>query len=281
MTDAPSPHLLSRLNKSPISTLFVLTNIDQFVRDFTRCYYQLPPGLADPSAFHIFTQSQNRQINAALQHITHIIAGRDPAPDGSDRPIWSAIERMNLSIKISLCKPDDLLVGGIVDSSVVAGLATATHLTLGLYAGSRRSLQSLLQHNFGDDAVLMILDEAMDGLASICRSDRQDALREAPWTTVSTYRILLAIWRSLRWAASQVRGRSGSTMQEPYRRGAAGVIYSSIMEVVLQQERHDESPDMSETYFTRAVLHFWKERSVWALGASMTTVLEDIITSGY
>lgn len=304
MSGSPSPQLMMALAASPMATLFVLTNIDAFVRDFTRCYYQMPPALQDPSAFHIFTQSQNRQVIAALRHISRAVAGRDQVQgNGSDtyRPIWRAIECIGLAVKIALYKPDDLLIGGIVDSSVVAGLATATHLTLGRYAGTRRSLESLLQHNSGDDAVIMILDEAMALLSAILSSDRQDSLREPPWATMASYRVVLAIWRSLRWAASEMRARAaGSQAQARRRFEAPTVIFHAIMDVAMeetalpgQQDGGREaglegldalmaaSPELGEACFTKAVLGFWKKRSVWPIGTSMATVLEEIISDEY
>ncbi|POR31089.1 Uncharacterized protein TPAR_08700, partial [Tolypocladium paradoxum] len=295
MSDSPSPYLLAALKASPITTLFVITNIDSLVRDLTRSYYQLPPNLSDPSPFHIFTQSQNRLIYAALRHISRIIMEREHAWEGSDRPIWTAIERMALAVKIALYKPDDLLIGGIVDSSVIAGLATAMHLTLGRYTGSRRSMLSLLQQTSGDDAVLIVLDEAVGALSSIWSGSREDALRETPWTTVATHRILLAIWRSLRWAATEMRSRTASQAQLHRRFEAPTMIFNAIMEVVLEQEEPSHSsrrtrgnnnampfsPDTSETRFTKAMLRFWKDRSVWAIGPSTVTVLDEIISAGF
>lgn len=299
MSGSPSPQLMVAMATSPMATLFVLTNIDAFVRDFTRCYYQMPPALSDPSAFHIFTQSQNRQVIAALRHISRVVPDHSGGEDGSHnyRPIWRAIECVGLAVKIALYKPDDLLISGIVDSSVVAGLATATHLTLGRYAGTRRSLEALLQHNTGDDAVIMILDEAMALLSSILSSDQQDALREPPWATMASYRIVLAIWRSLRWAASEVRARSAAESQGQVRRRfeAHSVIFHAIMDVAMEettlpsqnpgQEGLDAlmaaSPELGEACYAKAVLGFWKKRSVWPIGNSMATVLEEIVSDEY
>ncbi|KAF7556311.1 hypothetical protein G7Z17_g1562 [Cylindrodendrum hubeiense] len=290
MSEVASPSLLAALAASPIATLFVLTNIDSFVRDLTRCYYQFPPGLADPSAFHIFTQSQNKQISAALRHILGVTSKRDINCDETDRPIWTTIERMALSVKIALYKPDDLLIGGIVDSSIVAGLATATHLTLGLYAGARRGQQCMSRPISGDDAILVILDEAIEALTSIRTTDRQAALHEAPWSMVASYRILLAIWRSLRWAAGEVRTRQLSQTHIHRRFEASVVIFNSIMEVLWPQQEQEIGnnkggllclPDEGETYFTKSVLWFWKERNVWAVGSCMATVLDEAISVGY
>ncbi|KAL2285830.1 hypothetical protein FJTKL_07543 [Diaporthe vaccinii] len=302
MSGSPSPHwqLMVALAVSPMATLFVLTNIDAFVRDFTRCYYQMPPALSDPSAFHIFTQSQNRQVIAALRHIARVVPSQDLSEStGSHRyrPIWRAIECIGLAVKIALYKPDDLLIGGIVDSSVVAGLATATHLTLGRYAGTRRSLEALLQHNTGDDAVIMILDEAMALLSSVLSSNQQDALREPPWATMASYRIVLAIWRSLRWAASEMRARSADGAQGQIRRRfeAPTVIFHAIVDVAMEdtalpgqnagQEGLDAmmaaSSELGEACYAKAVMGFWRKRSVWPIGSSMATVLEEIVSDEY
>jgi hypothetical protein len=42
----------------------------------------------------------------------------------------------------------------------------------------------------------------------------------------------------------------------------------------------DSTLEGSEAQFTKAMLHFWKQRNVWAMGSSMVTVLEEIIASG-
>lgn len=303
MTVTPSTDLMMALATSPMATLFVLTNIDAFVRDFTRCYYQMPPTPADPSAFHIFTQSQNKQVIAALRHISRVVPDRNSGDDSggsnSYRPIWRAIECTCLAVKIALYKPDDLLIGGIVDSTVVAGLATATHLTLGRYSGTRRSLEALMQNKTGDDAVIMILDEAMALLSLILSSDRNDAMREPPWATMASYRIVLAIWRSLRWAASEVRARSAAAsqgLQVRRRFETPTVIFHAIMDVAMEETALPQnagqqlggldallaaSPELGEACYAKAVLEFWRKRSVWPIGTAMATVLEEIVSDEY
>ncbi|KAK7216085.1 hypothetical protein V2G26_004088 [Clonostachys chloroleuca] len=192
---------------------------------------------------------------------------------------------MVLDVRISLCKPDDLLIGGIVDSNIFAGLATATHLALGQYSGSRRSLQSLLDNITGDDVILVMLDDISDVLHQVLGENRQDAFSEAPWTSVATYRVILTVWRSLRWAAGQVRDRNGG--EEPVsslerRFTVPNVVLNAIMEAVLsEQERMVQrttyvmAPSASEVRFKEAVLQFWKERSVWAIGPFMENLVAD------
>ncbi|UQC78396.1 uncharacterized protein CLUP02_03873 [Colletotrichum lupini] len=295
MTDTPSPQLLAALRASPMATLFVLTSLDSLVRDFTRCYYQLPPALADPNAYHILTQSQNRQVSAALRYVSEIITTQTAAADSSNWHILNFAERIALSVKLALCKPDDLLIGGIVENSVVAGLTTATHLTMGLQVGARRSLQNLLRYNSGDDGMLIFLDDLMDVLSSVTSIERQDPLREAPWATVATYKILLAIWRLLRWATGEMRRKSGTQPTVRTRFEASTIVFNSILEVLQRQEDIDGqtrrlsvrestalgmASEASEVRFMETVLQFWNGRPVWAMGSFMTTVLEEVISAG-
>ncbi|KAK1848691.1 zinc finger protein ADR1 [Colletotrichum chrysophilum] len=297
MTDTPSPQLLAALKASTMAAIFILTSLESLVREFTRCYYQMPPALADPNAFHILTQSQNRQVSAALRYAAEIITAQLAQANSSNWHILKFADRIALSVKLALCKPDDLLIGGIVENSVVAGLTTATHLTLGLQVGARRSLQNLLRYNSGDDGMLVFLDDLMDVLSSVTSLDKQDPLREVPWATVATYRILLAIWRLLRWATGEMRRKAGSRTTVRSRFEASTIVFNSILEVISSPEELESqtrrlsrparettalgmTSDDSEARFMETVLQFWKDRPVWSMGSFMTTVLEEIISAG-
>ncbi|KAH9238927.1 hypothetical protein K456DRAFT_1735734 [Colletotrichum gloeosporioides 23] len=297
MTDTPSAQLLAALKASTMAAIFILTSLESLVREFTRCYYQMPPALADPNAFHILTQSQNRQVSAALRYAAEIITAQLAQANSSNWHILKFADRIALSVKLALCKPDDLLIGGIVENSVVAGLTTATHLTLGLQVGARRSLQNLLRYNSGDDGMLVFLDDLMDVLSSVTSLDKQDPLREVPWATVATYRILLAIWRLLRWATGEMRRKAGSQTTVRSRFEASTIVFNSILEVISSPEELESqtrrlsrparettalemTSDDSEARFMETVLQFWKDRPVWSMGSFMTTVLEEIISAG-
>ncbi|KAJ5018371.1 Zinc finger protein [Colletotrichum sp. SAR 10_99] len=257
----------------------------------------MPPALADPNAFHILTQSQNRQVSAALRYAAEIITAQLAQANSSNWHILKFADRIALSVKLALCKPDDLLIGGIVENSVVAGLTTATHLTLGLQVGARRSLQNLLRYNSGDDGMLVFLDDLMDVLSSVTSLDKQDPLREVPWATVATFRILLAIWRLLRWATGEMRRKAGSQATVRSRFEASTIVFNSILEVISSPEELESqtrrlsrsarettalgmTSDDSEARFMETVLQFWKDRPVWSMGSFMTTVLEEIISAG-
>ncbi|GKT44018.1 uncharacterized protein ColSpa_04199 [Colletotrichum spaethianum] len=166
---------------------------------------------------------------------------------------------------------------------------------MGLQVGARRSLQNLLRYNSGDDGMLVFLDDLMDVLSSVASLDRQDPLREAPWATVATYKILLAIWRLLRWAAGETRRKAGSQSTVRARYEASAIVFNSILEVLQQQEEVDGqtrrlsvrestalgmAPEASEVRFMETVLQFWKDRPVWSMGSFMTTVLEEIVSAG-
>ncbi|KAF5521271.1 Zinc finger protein [Colletotrichum aenigma] len=217
--------------------------------------------------------------------------------NSSNWHILKFADRIALSVKLALCKPDDLLIGGIVENSVVAGLTTATHLTLGLQVGARRSLQNLLRYNSGDDGMLVFLDDLMDVLSSVTSLDKQDPLREVPWATVATYRILLAIWRLLRWATGEMSRKAGSQTTVRSRFEASTIVFNSILEVISSPEELESqtrrlsrparettalgmTSDDSEARFMETVLQFWKDRPVWSMGSFMTTVLEEIISAG-
>ncbi|KAI1370861.1 hypothetical protein F4677DRAFT_338783 [Hypoxylon crocopeplum] len=305
MSGVPHPELVEALSASPMAVMCILTNMEVLVRDFTRCYYQLPPSPSDPSAFHILTQSQNRRVHAALKVIHGIIEERTAmAITESDQSIWQACQVLSWSVKMSLCRPDDLLVSGIAENRVFAGLLTATHLTLGSYVTFKRTTHALTQQNFGqtsgDDSIIAIMDdltEAMSGIASLAPDL---AIREVPWITTASYRILLIIWQALRQSIANTRkklekslnaGPNGRTL------GSSALIFNSIMEIALQYDCQPDTNakqtrlwtvdpttlmvtlDESEATFMNLVMRICRDRSVWAIGPSMAGVVSDIIAT--
>jgi hypothetical protein len=210
----------------------------------------------------------------------------------------AAIELITCSIKVSLCRPDNLLIGGIVDNSLIAGLATATHLTLGSYVAVRRSATALLQQTSGEDAMLPILNDLTGTLSNIAGEDREFAFREAPWVTATGYGILLTIWRALRRAISDIRRNLDSFNELPKTSEPCMFISNTIMEPILNHNTKNETADRdprlwsrdrnafaslldeSEALFIRLVQGVCKDRPVWGIGPSMATVLEEIMAAG-
>ena len=76
MSGSASRRLLNRVSACPLATVCVLAALDSLVRDFTYCYYQMPPVLPDPSAYHVLSPAQNRPINAAINAILDAV-GKD------------------------------------------------------------------------------------------------------------------------------------------------------------------------------------------------------------
>jgi hypothetical protein len=207
LSNSASPRLMEALSSSPFATLCVVANLESIVRDFTRSYYQLPPTPADPSPFHILTQSQNAQISAALVQISRIVAERPcTSCDSNCRSLWHAVTLGCLSTKISLCKPDDLLVGGIIETSPAAGLATSVHLNLGDYVSSRRSGSSSQRKTIAEDGFVAILDDMLRAMHEMGLSTILPPW-EGPWTTVQGFKILIILWRALRFSIAELQSQ--------------------------------------------------------------------------
>ncbi|KAI0126252.1 hypothetical protein BJ170DRAFT_685486 [Xylariales sp. AK1849] len=307
MSEAPNPELIVALSASPIALTCILTNLDALVRDFTRCYYQLPPSPPDPSAFHILTQSQNRRVITAMRTLSEIIDQKLlEAMTESNQSVWRACQVLAWSVKLDLCRPDDLLVGGIVESRVFAALLTATHLTIGSYVTFKRMTRALKHplpgQDCGDDSIIAVMDEVTAALSTISGLPLNLAAREAPWTTAASYRILLIVWRALRQAISNTREKleklsaTGATLKH-HMLGSSSLTFNSILETMLQHDYKPDAPikrarlwtvdpaaltlslDESEAIFMDLLIRICKERSVWSIGPSMAAVLAEMITT--
>lgn len=290
LSNCPSPRLMSALASSPFATLCVVTNLDCLVRDFTHCYYQLPPTLSDPSPFHVLTQRQNAQIATALSLIWSIMRDGPCASCSRDcKSLWHAVRIACLSLKISLSKPDDLLVGAIVESSPTAGLATATHLTLGNYVTARRSVMSWQKKSVGDDGFLAILDELMKGLHEMA-SPQKSPSWEGPWVFIQGFRMLLTLWRALRLSISELQThdldqqQSLNTTRYPRFTSPSKTIVDAVAGAIQLYNSphvrdlgptHDDVENWESEYM-RCMQMICHRRDVWGIGQSMTNVLEEI-----
>jgi hypothetical protein len=207
LSKTSSPRLLKTLSSSAFAALCVVANLESLVRDFTRSYYQLPPNLADPSPFHILTQVQNAQISAALVLISSIVADKPCIScDSKCRSLWHAVTLGCLSIKIGLCKPDDLLVGGIIETSPAAGLATSVHMNLGDYVSSRRSGAGARRKPIAEDGFVAILDDMLKAMHEMGMSTVLPPW-EGPWTTVQGFKILIILWQALRFSIAELQSQ--------------------------------------------------------------------------
>ncbi|KAL3431034.1 hypothetical protein BDV09DRAFT_9470 [Aspergillus tetrazonus] len=298
MGESPDPKLLATLSASPFTTLCILVNINALIRDFTRCYYQLPPSPSDPSAFHILTQAQNKQIYSAMRAIARIIKEQAYTSESPQFLLWRTVDILHCSVKISLCRPDHLLIGGIVDNSVLAGLATSTHLTLGDYVSVRRSAPLLPPHLWGDEGVLAVLNDLASALTRIVGDDGEGAYREAPWVTAASYGIMLCIWAALRRAGKDIQTHLDTFNVPPRTSESCMLIFNTLMEAVLLGldaggANHVRDPriwstdrnnlvdllSQGELLFVSLLQRVCKDRYLWGIGPSMATIVDEIIAS--
>ncbi|KAL3444848.1 fungal-specific transcription factor domain-containing protein [Aspergillus insuetus] len=300
MSESPSPELLAALTASPFTTLCILININTLVRDFTRCYYQLPPSASDPSAFHILTQAQNKQIYSAMRVISRIVKDQAYTPESPQFLLWRSVDILHCSAKISLCRPDHLLIGGIVDNSVIAGLATSTHLTLGNYVSVRRSAPLLPPHLWGDEGILAVLNDLASALIRIAGEEGENAFRDSPWVTAASYGILLCIWAALRRAGKDIQNHLDTFNELPRTSESCMLIFNTLMESVflcLKGEGNEMSGrdhriwsmdrdsfvsllEQGEILFVSLLQRACRDRYLWNIGSSMATVVDEVLASG-
>lgn len=292
MSASPSPELLVALTASPFATLCLLANINTLIRDFTRCYYQMPPSPADPSAFHILTQAQNKQVYSAMRAISNIAKNQACTSESPHFLLWRAVENLYCFVKISLCRPDPLLIGGIVDNSVVAGLATSTHLTLGNYVAVRRSAPLLQPHLWGDEGILALLADLVGALSKIV-GEGEGRCREPPWATASSYGILLCMWAALRRASKDIRNHIDTFNELPRTCESSMLIFNTLVEAVVVSAGGERDPriwspdrdsfvgllEQGERLYLSLMQRVCRDRSVWGLGPSMVAVIEEVLAA--
>ncbi|EYE96484.1 uncharacterized protein EURHEDRAFT_529910 [Aspergillus ruber CBS 135680] len=295
MTEAPSPELLAALEASPFAAFCVLANLNALVRDFTRCYYQMPPSASDPFAFHILTQSQNKQIHTAIRAIARIVKGQAYTSDSSQFHLWRMIELFISSLRISLCRPDQLFIGGIVDNSLISGMAASTHLTQRNYVAIRRSVSIVPQHLGADEGILALLNDLSGALSRISGENQEQVIYETPWTTVTSYGILLCIWGALRRATTDIRHHLDTFNELPRTSESCMLIFNSLMESALlslsaENDRTPRDPRLwrtdrsvftsllegGESFFIGLMKRFCVRRCPWGIGSSMLAVLGEI-----
>ncbi|KAL4752276.1 hypothetical protein BDW72DRAFT_212158 [Aspergillus terricola var. indicus] len=301
MSESPSTELVAALTASSFATLCVLTNINTLIRDFTRCYYQLPPSPSDPSAFHILTQAQNKQIYSAMRVISRMVKNHASTSESAQSIPWRAVEILHCSVKVSLCRPDHLLIGGIVDNSVIAGLATSTHLTLGNYVSARRSAPLLSPELWGDEGILAVLHDLVTALSRIAGEDDGGcAFRESPWVTATSYGILLCIWAALQRARKEIQNHLDTFNELPRASESCMLIFNTLMESVflsLEGEGNKTSGlghrvwcsdrdsfvtllDQGELLFVSLLQRIFRGRYLWGIGPFLVTVVDEIQASG-
>lgn len=295
LSKTASSRCLKSLASSPFATLCIVANLESLVRDFTRCYYQLPPALADPSPFHVLTQSQNAQVSTALLLISSVIADEFCRSCDEKCPsLWHAVRLGCLSIRISLCKPDNLLIGGIIEANPAAGLATSVHLSLGSYVSARRSASSSQRRPIADDGFVTILEDMLKAMHEIGTSEVLPCW-EGPWTTVQAMKILIILWQALRFSIAELQSQVCPTpsldkyvkIYDPARVVVHAIIsaldiYDPDVQHVAHESLHTpdglDNVDTLETQLIDWMRKVCERRDVWDIGRSMAKVLTELGT---
>ncbi|KAL3256195.1 hypothetical protein ABHI18_007760 [Aspergillus niger] len=296
MTEAPGTELSAALEASPFAAFCVLANLDTLVRDFTRCYYQMPPSYSDPNPFHILTQSQTKSVYMAIRNIGKIVKDAATASDSPQSFQWRTNSLFIVCLQVNLCRPDQLLIGGIVDNSLIAGLAASTHLMRGNFVAVRRSAPLLAPRLGSNEGVLALLSELSAALASIFSDDSQNVSYEAPWVTVTSYGVLLCIWGALRCATTEIRDHLNTFNELPRTSEPCMLIFNALIEATLlyspatRRDRDARDPrlwstdrevfstllEQGQLLFADLVKIFCQQRLVWSIGPSMLAVLREI-----
>ncbi|QMW26797.1 hypothetical protein G4B84_002042 [Aspergillus flavus NRRL3357] len=283
MTEAPGTEISSVLEASPLAAFCVLANLDTLVRDFTRCYYQMPPSYSDPNPFHILTQSQTKSVHMAIRNIGKIVNDMASASDSPQYLLWRTNELFVVSLQVNLCRPDQLLIGGIVDNSLIAGMAASTHLMRGNFVAVRRSAPLLGPRPGGNEGVLALLSELSAALGCIYGGNLDKVTNEAPWVTVTSYGILLCVWGALRRATTEIRDHLNTFNELPRTSEPSILIFNALMETTLlyspatRHDRDSRDPRLWSTdleafstlleeghlVFADLVKTFCQQRSVW------------------
>ncbi|RDW59449.1 hypothetical protein BP6252_12536 [Coleophoma cylindrospora] len=288
LTDAPSKRLLSTLEASPFATMCLTANLECLIRDFTRCYYQLPPNPTDPSPFHVLTQRQNAQVATALGYIWGMMRdGPCTACSEACTSLWHAVRIGCLSIKIAMSKPDDLLVSGIVECNPIAGLATAAHLTLGNYVTARRSGLSLQKTGITDDGIVVLLDDLLKGMHEMF--SKSMPRWEGPWTFIQGFRLLLTLWRALRMSLAEIQSEADTPgvkyprLSQQNRNVVKAVLATTQLyefdtrDLESQQRGWDDVEEKQvEEEYMQWMNKVCEVRAAWGIGSAMSEVLEEI-----
>lgn len=281
LSGKPTTKLSLLLSRCPFLSMCILANIDCLIRDFTNCYYRLPPSLPDPSAFHVLSQDQTRSVNAALTILLRLCA------EGTytESSIARAVQLHCWAARLSLCEPDDLLVSGITDTTVTAGLATTAHLILGSHVANRRATVST-PRKFADDTSMTVWDDLLKCLTIVYQASGDTSLQMPPWMIIVGYRTLMVLWRTIRRATADLSGQSfDPIMQSRHYFNPAKIILTIISERTrrylgegdMQSDTPLDNLTAIETDFLCLLESMFSEIGACKVGRTMANIMKEII----
>jgi hypothetical protein len=277
MSGEKKTRLLKRLSSCPFATLCVLAALDSLVRDFTYCYYQMPPVLLDPSAYHCLSPAQNRPINAAVTLIVENVL--------TDPEMTSQLGRltrlMAWTVRLGLSEPDDLVVSGIADTALTAGLATAAHCVLGSANAKRRAFAGK-HRRFGEDSSMTAWEDLLKTVTVVYDSTLDVTPRAPPWMTALGYRMLLLLWRILRRAIREVECSNPPLAVRAGSFSPANIIITLVCEKVQEHlldqntELTSQNPRLVESGFLRLMVRIF-DADLTPMGVVVSKILREIM----
>lgn len=277
MTGEKKIRILQRLSACPFATLCVLAALDSLVRDFTYCYYQMPPVLLDPSAHHVLSPAQNRPINAAVSTIIENVL--------KDASMTSQLSRlaqlMAWTVRLGLAEPDDLIVAGTADTALNAGIATAAHCICGSAAVKRRALAGK-HRRFGEDSSLTAWEDLLNTVTVVMESSMDVICHQPPWMTVLGYRMLLLLWRTIRRAIADLERCAPTLAPSAGSLDPAVIIVRLVCEKVqacLVEQNFEivsQNPRSVEVGFLTLLVQIFGSDST-PVGVAITSVLREIM----
>lgn len=207
LTGKPSTRLVKQLSASPFATICIASAIDSLVRDFSASHYCMPPVLPDPSAYHVLSPVHNRRITAAISSVLALTEkGRCASSTASN-----LVKLVSWTTRVGLCEPDDMLIAGIVDTHLAAGLATSTHLVQCRNVATRRGAITETRR-FGHGASLAVWDDLLKSLSLIVGSSEDQSCHGPPWVPILSYRALLLLWKLVRRAKQELHSSDSPTL---------------------------------------------------------------------
>ncbi|TIA71204.1 hypothetical protein D6C76_07298 [Aureobasidium pullulans] len=266
----PSAKLVQQISACPFAIMCIVTSVESLARDFSASYYQMPPVLPDPSAYHVLPPTQNRCINAAISLILSLCDKEDLCQPQMRR----SIQLNSWAIRISLCEPDVMMVAGVVDTTLAAGLATSTHLILGSGVATRRAAVTTRRAS-SEGVSLTMWDDLLKSVPVILESAEHNSIQGPPWMTAQAYRLLLLLWRTLRVAIQDLEKTGDKTPLSAFNPAKIMIqlIRESLDSLVSPERDSDTGPDEVE-----ASLMLLMSRAFGTTSIPINCMIRDILS---
>jgi hypothetical protein len=185
-----------------------------------------------------------------------------------------SIQLNSWAIRISLCEPDVMMVAGVVDTTLAAGLATSTHLILGSGVATRRAAVTTRRAS-SEGVSLTMWDDLLKSVPVILESAEHNSIQGPPWMTAQAYRLLLLLWRTLRVAIQDLEKTGDKTPLSAFNPAKIMIqlIRESLDSLVSPERDSDTGPDEVE-----ASLMLLMSRAFGTTSIPINCMIRDILS---